>query len=42
MEKIETEHLILRKAVPEDLDAIYHNIWQDMLKAVNLNIFYYL
>lgn len=29
MEKIETKHLILRKAVPEDLDAIYHNIWQD-------------
>ena len=29
MERIETEHLVLRKARLDDLDAIWKNIWSD-------------
>lgn len=29
MSAIETARLRLRKAVPSDLDAIWHNVWQD-------------
>jgi len=29
IEKIETEHLILRKAEEKDLEQIWHNIWED-------------
>jgi len=29
IDRLETEHLILRKAEPRDLDAIWSNIWRD-------------
>ena len=28
-DRIETEHLVLRKAQEEDLPAIWHNVWRD-------------
>ena len=29
IQKLETEHLILRKAQKKDLDSIYKNVWSD-------------
>ena len=28
-DRLETKHLILRKARPDDLQAIWHNVWED-------------
>lgn len=36
IDRLETEHLILRKARKEDLQAIWHNVWEDERLAENM------
>ena len=35
-DRMETEHLILRKVRPDDLQAIWHNVWEDERLSENM------
>ena len=35
-DRLETEHLILRKARPDDLQTIWHNVWEDETLAATM------
>lgn len=36
IKRLETEHLVLRKAKLKDLDKIWHNVWSDKRLACNM------